>query len=176
MTETRGTGWEGGELPERVQRLVEMGRVRAHASTPDEVVILWRKALESASDAALAGMSLDGALRAAYDGGHLAVLALLACHGLRPSGGQGHHEAAFACAAALGYPGLEELVPDSMEIRALRKGSMYDPSLADPSDRAHALAWVARTLPALRGAILVASPSLAPRLPNFRQEGGDPDL
>jgi len=125
---------------------------------------MWQKAVESARDAQLEGLSIDGALRSAYDAGHLAALAILATHGLRPGGGQGHHEMAFAGAAALGGEALSDLVPDSMEIRGLRKGSMYDPVLAGPEERAYALEWMRRTLPAVREALLLADPGLAPLL------------
>lgn len=79
---------------------------------------------------------------------------------LRPGGGQGHHEMAFAGAAAWGYDGLADLVADSMEIRRLRKGSMYDPTIAGAEERELALAWTRRTLPAIRAALLKADPRL----------------
>lgn len=112
-------------------------------------------------------MSIDGSLRAAYDAGHMAALALLAAHGLRPGGGQGHHEMAFYGAAAFGYPGLENLVPDSAEIRSLRKGSMYDPVIAGQRERRHALQWMRHTLPAIRAALVATNPSLASPLAPF---------
>ena len=108
--------------PERVQAMLDMAKLRGHAASREGVAAIWQKAVESAGDAELAGMSIDGSLRSAYDSGHLAALALLAAHGFRPGGGQGHHEMAFAGAAALGYKALADLVPDSMEVRGLRKG------------------------------------------------------
>jgi len=82
----------------------------------------------------------------------------------RPGGGQGHHEMAFAGAAALGYKALADLVPDSMEVRGLRKGSLYDPAIASSGDRDHVLEWIRQTLPVIREALLVADPDLAPLL------------
>jgi hypothetical protein len=152
-----------------VLRLIEMGRLREQPAQREQVAAVWRKAVESAGDAALPGMSIDGALRSAYDAGHLAALALLAAHGLRPGGGQGHHEAAFAGAAALGYAGLEDLVPDSMEVRGPRKGSMYDPGLAGPDELRTALDWMRRTLPAIHQALRDADPALAPLLAGPRR-------
>jgi hypothetical protein len=110
--------------------------------------------VDSAKDAALTEISSDGALRAAYDAGHLAALALLAAHGLRTTNGQGHHEMAFTGAAAFGDPGLEDLVPDSSEVRGLRKGSMYDPILAGPKEVLDALTWMRKTLPSIRAALV----------------------
>lgn len=155
-----GNSYSGSPHPDRIQRLIDLGRLREQPAERAQVAAVWQKAVESAGDAALEGLSVDGALRAAYDAGHLAALALLAAHGLRPGGGQGHHEAAFAGAAALGYDGLDDLVPDSMEVRGLRKGSMYDPVIAGPEERDLALAWMRRTLPAIHRALLQADPQL----------------
>ncbi len=95
------SGSQGKEWPGSVQRMLAIGRLREQAFSGPEWAAVWRKAVESARDAELPDMSLDGALRSAYDAGHLACLALLASHGLRPGGGPGHHEMAFAGAAAL---------------------------------------------------------------------------
>lgn len=125
---------------------------------------MWRKALDSATDAGLPGLSVDSSLQLAYSAGLTAVLTLLLVHGLKPTSGPGHHEIAFDAAAGLGYAGTEELVPDSMEIRSLRAGSVYDPVLATEEDRGHALAWVRSLLPAVRAALLARDPALAPLL------------
>jgi len=146
--------------PERIRRLLDLGRLREQPASREQVAVVWQKAVESARDAEIERISIDGALRAAYDAGHVAALALLAMHGLRTGSGHGHHEAAFAGAAALGYEGLDDLVPDSMEVRGLRKGSMYDPVLAGPAERDQALEWMRRTLPAIRQALLRADPGL----------------
>jgi len=55
---------------------------------------------------------------------------------------------------------LTDLVPDSMEVRSLRKGSMYDPVIAGPEERDHALAWMRRNLPCIRAALLATDPAL----------------
>lgn len=68
---------------------------------------------------------------------------------------------AFSGASALGGEVLSDLVPDSEEVRQLRKGSMYDPVIAGPEDRDHALAWMHRTLPAIRAALVSTNPGLA---------------
>lgn len=140
--------------------MVDSKRLREQPSSRANIAAVWRKAAESAHDAELAGMSIDGSLRAAYDAGHMAALALLAVYGLRPTSGQGHHEMAFAGAAALGGAALADLVPDSEAVRQLRKGSMYDPAIAGPEDRQVAIDWMHRTLPAIRKGLLAADPSL----------------
>lgn len=150
----------GERFPPAVERLVEAGRLRVQPMRREQVAALWGKAVESATDAELPGMSVDGSLRSAYDAGHIAALALLAVHGLRTGSGQGHHEVAFAAAAGFGHAGLSDLVPDSMEVRSLRKGSLYDPTIAGPAERAEALAWMRRTLPAIRVAISDGDPEI----------------
>jgi len=150
--------------PPRIERMLVLGRLREHAFTAREVAALWEKAVQSGADAELPALSLDGALRSAYHAGHLGCLALLAAHGLRPGGGPGHHEMAFAGAAALGGTHLEELVPESEEVRLLRTGSVYDPTLAEEADREHTLEWVKRTLPAIRTALLETAAELGTSL------------
>ncbi len=156
-----------GQLPESVENLLHSNRLKRGVATLESIAALWQKAVESARDSELAGMSIDGALRAAYDAGHAAALALLAAYDLRTGSGRGHHEVAFSAAAALGGEDLKDLVPDSTEIRGLRHGSMYDPRKATTEDRDHALEWMQRTLPAFRRAILAKSPSLSDRLENY---------
>jgi hypothetical protein len=143
-----------GQLPDRVENLLRSDRLKRGIATPESIAGLWKKAVESARDSELPGLSIDGSLRAAYDAGHAGALALLAAYGLRTGSGQGHHEVAFSAAAALGGEDLKDLVPDSTEVRGLRHGSMYDPRMATAEDRGDALEWVRRTLPAIRRAIL----------------------
>ena len=139
--------------------MIAIHRLREQPADSALVAALWKKAVLSARDAVLAGLSSDGALRSAYDAGHMACLALLAANGLRPGGGQGHHEMAFAGTAALGDP-----VPDSEQVRGLRRASMYDPTIADTADLQHALDWMRRTLPAVRAALVRTRPPPADSL------------
>lgn len=152
-----------GRLPEpppRLRRLIESKRVREQEFTRSDVVNLSRKAVESARDAQLPGISLDGALRSAYDAALNGCHALLATRHLRPAGGQGHHEVTFAAVEALGFEGLAELVPDSERVRALRKGSVYDPVLATEADRQVAVDWMRSVLPRMRTALIAWDASL----------------
>ena len=81
-----------------------------------------------------------------------------------PVAGAGHHEVAFAGAAGLSGASLQDLVPDSEEIRRLRHGSMYDPVIAGPPEVADALKWVGQTLPAIRHALVGRDGTLAAEL------------
>ena len=151
--------------PDRVLRLIAAGRLKEQSFTREEVAALWTKAVTSARDALLPDISLDGALRAAYDGALNGSFAVLAAYGLRPSGGQGHHEATFAAVEALNLTDLTDLVPESEGIRTLRKSSVYDPILAEEDDRERALAWMTSILPRLRAALLARDPSRTSAFP-----------
>lgn len=159
-----------GDLPAAVQRMLDRGHLREQEFTTEHVAQLWEKAVTSAKDAEIRRLSVEGALRAAYEAGHTAVLALLAAHGLKTTSGRGHHEAAFAAAAALGHEGLEDLVVDSSEIRSLRQSSLYDPAFTDEVERDSAIAWVRRTLPALRQALVSVDSTLASRTENHPKD------
>jgi hypothetical protein len=89
--------------------LLDDRRLKEQDFAQVDVAAVWQKAAESANDAAIEQLSVDSAIRLAYDAGHLAALALLAVHGLKPSSGQGHHEMAFHAAAALGGDALGDL-------------------------------------------------------------------
>jgi hypothetical protein len=147
-------------LPARVQVLLDGKRLRQQSFSAPNIAALWEKAVAGARDAALPALSRDTSLQAAYTAGHTAALALLAAYSLQPAGGAGHHEVAFSTAVALGGAGLEDLVADSEEVRALRKGSVYDPVIATEPDRQRAIAWVLRTLPAIRGALIACDANL----------------
>jgi hypothetical protein len=154
----------GKVVPNQIQLLLDNRRIAEQEFAQADVVTLWQKAVASAKDAKLQDLSVDSAIRLAYDAGHLAALALLAAHGLKTSSGQGHHEMAFHAAAGLGGEPLDDLVADSEEIRGLRKGSMYDPALAGEAERKLSVAWVNRTLPSIRAALVNADQTLDQRL------------
>lgn len=154
----------GTNVPNRIRLLLDTRRIQEQEFAQADVIAVWRKATESAHDATLNGLSVDSAIRLAYDAGHFGALALLAAHGLKPSSGQGHHEMAFQAAAALAGESLSDLVADSEEVRGLRKGSMYDPTIAGEDERKLALAWVARTLPLIRAVLIQVDAKLERRL------------
>jgi hypothetical protein len=155
------------ERPERLAWLIQSKRIVEEPFDRVAVAQLWRKAIDSARDAELDGISLDGAIRAAYDGALAGAFAVLAAYQLRVGSGQGHHEAAFAAVAALELEGLEDLVADSSEIRALRRGSVYDPILATDAGRTKAVAWTHKVLPVFRGALIETDGSLRTLLPSY---------
>lgn len=136
------------------------GRLRERRAGRTEVIALWQKAVARLRDSSLPGISIEGSLEAAYQAGHSACLAVLATRGLRTASGPGHHEMAFAGVAALGVADLEDLIPDSEQVRTLRGSSMYDPVLATEQDRARTLAWARSVLPPMRELLVTWDPSL----------------
>lgn len=148
--------------------MLSAGDLSQVEATPADVAGLWMKALQSASDAELSDISLEGAIQSAYTAGLNAALCLLLACGLKTRSGGGHHERTFSVAQELGGPRLKDLVVESSEVRGLRTGSVYDPALADEDDRALAVQWMKKTLPLIREALVEADQALAPRLPNYR--------
>lgn len=149
-----------GKRTPLLQQYVAAGRLRERVVDRRDVITLWQKAVARLRDSALAGISIEGSLEASYHAAHSACLAVLATRGLRTTSRHGHHEVAFAGVAALEIPGLEDLVPDSEEIRGLRSGSLYDPVLATEADRVRAVAWARSVLPPMRGALVTWDQSL----------------
>lgn len=153
--------------------MLQRGHLQEQDFTRVHIAQLWAKAVGTAKDAELPEISVEGALRAAYQTGHTAVLALLGAHGLRTGSGPGHHEAAFAAAEALEPDALADLVVDSSEIRSLRQSSLYDPAFTNDEDRRHAIRWMRRTLPPIREALVEMDPELTSRMENFPRAGID---
>lgn len=151
-------------LPDRIQRLLSSGALKENTFDDSEVAIFWNKAITNAADARLDGISLDGAIQSAYTAVFNASLAVLAHHGLRTGSARNHHENAFAGVDAFAIVGLEDLIPESTEIRSLRRSSMYDPDIADESDRDETLRWLDATLPKMYAALIGWNPALAAQI------------
>lgn len=154
-----------GDRTPLLRQYVAAGRLRERRAGRNNVIALWQKAVARLRDSALPGLSIEGSLEAAYHASHSACLAVLATRGLRTASGPGHHEMAFAGVAALGVAGLEELVPDSEQVRTLRGSSMYDPVLATEEDRARTVAWARAVLASMRNVLVTWDPSLDAELP-----------
>jgi hypothetical protein len=165
------SGGAAPEFPPRIRLLMEARRLRVQHAERAEILVLWAKAIASSRDARLPGISLDGALRACYDAALTACHAILATRELRTTSGPGHHEVTFAAVEALALPGLSDLVPDSEEIRSLRRGSVYDAILAAEADRVKAIAWMGDVLPRVRAALVTWDPSLDRDLEYSAAEG-----
>jgi len=106
-------------MNERIDNLLEMGRL-VHETAPDEEVVgLWASAVEAYDDACLIVRSPNRRLTAAYDAGRLAALALVRAAGLRVRA-RNHHEVTLTAAGFLGGDELEERVQGFQALRLER--------------------------------------------------------
>jgi hypothetical protein len=103
-------------VSDRIENLVEMGRLAREDAPDEEVVGLWANAVEAYEDAALANRSPNRRLTSAYDAGRVAALALVRAANLRVRA-RNHHEVTLAAA---GFVGGEELEGLFQEFQALR--------------------------------------------------------
>lgn len=150
--------------PEKIHWMIKSDALREGSFSEDDVANLWWKAINNAKDAQIADLSIEGAIQSGYAAVFNACLAVLAFHGLRTGTARNHHENVFAAVSAYDIPGLETLIPESTEIRNLRKGSMYDPVLADETDRSNTIRWMLDSVPKMHGAFAKWSPQLGARL------------
>ena len=152
-------GWPS-PMPDRLQWMLP--HLEQKAFNRAEVYSFWQKALAKANDATLPGLSVDSALEAAYSAGRLGCVAVLAGRHIRVRARTGHHEMTFAAVAALELPGCSDLSADSEEVRGMRIAADYHSTPATLEEREHAIAWMQRTLPVLRAALVAGDPALAP--------------
>lgn len=106
-------------MTERIDNLIDAGRLERFAATNDEIAGLWANALQAFGDASLASQSLRGRLTDAYDAGRLAAHAIVRCHGLRVRASN-HHELTIATAALLSNSPLSDVLNRLQATRTLR--------------------------------------------------------
>jgi len=149
-----------------VQFLLERGRLESFEA--DEMVVLAEAFLERAAlrleataRAALANGDADGAFAAAYDAYRMAAESLLACQGLRATGGDGSHmsvEDAVSSQFASEIPAFAK--PTFERLRRTRHTAQYfDPAAAPiaKADAEWAIEKAARAISATK-ALLSAGP------------------
>jgi hypothetical protein len=109
---------------ERIQRLIDLGRL-AHEDAPDEEVAgLWANALQDYQDARLSGASPRSRLKNAYDAGRIAALAITRCHDLRVHAPNHHEITIVAAHHLLGGEGGQSLA-SFQSVRDLRAELQY---------------------------------------------------
>jgi hypothetical protein len=158
-----------------VAYLVERGRLEGFTSedlAAAAATLLRRAArrLETTARAALEGADVDGAYVAAYDAYRMTAEALLACQGLRATGGEGSHvtvEDAVSAQFALDIPAFAK--PTFERFRRTRHSAQYFDPDAAPITEADASWALEKAGDALSGARSVMA-SAAPR----RFEGPGP--
>ncbi|MFL5383410.1 MAG: hypothetical protein ACJ8GN_12905 [Longimicrobiaceae bacterium] len=111
-------------MTDRIQSLIDAGRLAREQVDDAEVAGLWVNAQEAFSDGHAAGASASGRLLRAYDAGRIAALAIVRAHDLRVRA-MNHHETAIAVAAVLGGDKLEDALDDLDRFRKLRHHLEY---------------------------------------------------
>lgn len=125
-------------MTDRIQNLVEAGRLAREPAPDDEIAGLWANALQAFADARVAGMSLNGRLVRAYDAGRIAATALVRSRDLRVRAAN-HHEIAVGVAVLLAEESLARALRDFDGVRSVRTGVEYGwrgGASADDVDRA----------------------------------------
>ena len=158
---------ESGRGGRTVAFLVERGRLESFTSEDPAAAaatLLERasRRLETTARAALDGADVDGAYVAAYDAYRMTAEALLACEGLRATGGDGSHmtvEDAVSAQFALDIPAFAK--PTFERFRRTRHSAQYfDPDAAPitQADASWALEKAGDALSGARGVLASAPP------------------
>jgi hypothetical protein len=85
-------------MTDRIQNLVDAGRLAREAASDEEIAGLWANAVQAFRDAAVEGVSANGKLVRAYDAGRIAATAVVRVRDLRVRAAN-HHELTLAVAA-----------------------------------------------------------------------------
>jgi hypothetical protein len=111
-------------LTDRIQNLLDMGKL-VHEPAPDnEVAGLWSNALQAFQDAHVPEMSASGRLVRAYDAGRIAAMAILRSRDLRPRASN-HHEITISAAQGLAADELRKALGGLDVLRPLRAEAEY---------------------------------------------------
>jgi hypothetical protein len=133
-------------MTDRIQNLVDSGRIVRQAGSDTEVAGLWSNALEAFADASVAGISAKGRLVMAYDAGRLAAAALVRSRDLRVRAAN-HHEVTLAAAGFVSESSLATLLRELDDVRTLRSDAQYGwESNVSAADAENALKIVRRIL------------------------------
>jgi hypothetical protein len=111
-------------MTDRIQNLVDLGKLARELAPDDEVAGLWSNALQAFGDACIRGMSPSGRLVRAYDAGRLAATALVRARDLRVRASN-HHEVTIAVARFVGGDDLRRALGEMDGIRSLRTDAEY---------------------------------------------------
>ena len=133
-------------MTDRIQNLIDMGRLLRDEAGDEEVAGLWSNALEAFADASVTGISAAGRLVRAYDAGRLAAAALVRSRDLRVRAAN-HHEITLVAASFTSSGDLEVALGDLQDLRTLRSAAEYGWQMSVSDDDAEdALAVVRRVI------------------------------
>ena len=111
-------------MTDRIQNLVDAGRLTREPAPDPEVAGLWANALVAFGDASITGMSAAGRLVRAYDAGRIAATALVRSRDLRVRAAN-HHEITLGAAALIAQGELRSALRDFEGVRVLRSDAEY---------------------------------------------------
>lgn len=109
----------------RIQIMLESRQLEESAPAAGEVEGLWRKAVQSLTSSAVAGLDPNARFTLTYQAALQAATAVIRAGGLRVRG-EGHHHHTFAAVAALESGGFSDAARELNVIRRQRHGAIYD--------------------------------------------------
>ncbi|HEX6039337.1 hypothetical protein [Longimicrobium sp.] len=130
-------------MSDRIQNLVDLGKLAREPAGDDEIVGLWSNALQAFADALVSGLSASGRLVRAYDAGRIAAMAVVRSRDLRVRAAN-HHEMTLAVARLIGGPELGQAVADLDGFRTRRTEVEYGWQVAVSAEDAERATEVAR--------------------------------
>lgn len=111
-------------MTDRIQNLVDLGKLAREPAGDDEIAGLWSNALQAFADALIPGLSASGRLVRAYDAGRIAAMAVVRSRDLRVRAAN-HHEMTLAVARLLGGADLGQAVAELDGFRTRRTEVEY---------------------------------------------------
>ncbi|HEX6912256.1 MAG TPA: hypothetical protein VF142_17765 [Longimicrobium sp.] len=133
-------------MTDRIQNLIDAGRLVRETASDIEVAGLWSNALEAFADASARVISAKGRLVRAYDAGRLAATALVRSRDLRVRASN-HHEITLAAAGFVSAGDLAIALDDLEDLRTVRSDAEYGwESNVSAADAENALDVVRRIL------------------------------
>jgi hypothetical protein len=149
---------------DRIQNLVQSGRLAVEPAADDEIAGLWANAVQAFDDARIERMSANGRLVRAYDSGRIAATALVRSRDLRVRAAN-HHEVTLSVAVLLSEESLAEPIRELDGLRRLRTGLEYGwQAGASAADVDRALDAVGRILRHGAGNLREHRPAMADRI------------
>jgi hypothetical protein len=153
-------------MTDRIQNLVDAGRLSREPTSDDEIAGLWANAVQAFSDAQVESLSANGRLLRAYDAGRIAAAAVVRARDLRVRAAN-HHELTLAVAALVSGRDLALAFNEMDGMRRLRTDLEYGwQGGASDSDVRRALDVVRRILQGASVELPASRASLAGRLPD----------
>ncbi|HYR08309.1 MAG TPA: hypothetical protein VEQ60_11090 [Longimicrobium sp.] len=152
-------------MTDRVQNLVDAGRLSREPASDDEVAGLWTNAVQAFRDALVESVSANGRLLRAYDAGRIAAAAIVRSRDLRVRAAN-HHELTLAVAALVSGAELAKAFSEMDGMRRLRADLEYGwQAGASENDVQRALDVVRRILRGGSVELVATRQSLNARLP-----------